>query len=677
MSGDGTAGLNNEEVIIADMSSVAQSEVGLSEEHRAFAEQKYTTSSTEPAELDVTEIKEEKEVVTVPQSEANSEKPVHLFSCSESTRKNKGHITTAEIDDAEAGNFENDLRSSINRNRIFRSPLFCWIMGLIVVPVLLTMASICTTVTVNVTIVLPSWLEKAQKASEDLEVEYVTVAAVSHAALTEKIFVPPIGDLHLLTRIAGWLMFGGVNQSASFTDMNQGTEKCKTFPDDDSCGFFLDPERASCDCRWEDPFATACQNYTNWRMHQKPYYACQAHDADPGTGARNTTSFPLVDYSPNTTLWWNDTTKMPGYSNFTLVQGYATVFDRTRVMSAMAAVIVPLYNYLIGSTREKHLGIYIGFAADGMLAGYTGCNHNYSNYAHFRSNKDNGAFKISRKLCPRGKYGFDSRCRGWYDEGKRANGLHLTAPYVFASTKKVANSVTFPLVDPSSGIHVGQTLIDFLPSGIRYVATADDRHASSGFVIIVTPEGDALGGDTLAGPGYIYGSKTSPPIMDLVMPCDDPSSRNRRIFDSTVLAGMKEGDSNKTIFRRRIRDVETFACEEKEEVLFIAYRPVVIRETYPLRPDEFARGVNASDITMASLGYVVPIEELRAPFAAIEDKVEDDISRSISILIGLIAATAAIVTVVLAMVSEFEFSASAAAGKFVVFCNSHFSTPYT
>ena len=666
MSGEGSD-LDDKQAIIADMAAVAQSVVGFVEEHPSLAS---AEQNMKPAELDVTEIKEEKEVLTVPQSEAKtSEKPFHLFSCSESTRKNKGHITTAKIDDTEAGHFENELRSSINRNRISRSPLFCWIMGLIVVPVLLTMALICTIVTVNVTTILPSWLEKAEEASEALEIEYVNVAAVSHAALTEKIFVPPIGDLHLLSRIAGWLIFGGVNQSSSFTDMNQGTEECKTFPDDDSCGFFLDPERASCDCRWEDPFATACQNYTNWRMRQKPYYACQAHDADPATGARNATSFPLVDYSPSSTLWWNDTSKMPGYSNSTLVQGYATVFDRTRVMSAMAAVIMPLYNYLIGSTHEKHLGIYIGFEADGMLAGYSGCNHNYSNYAHFQSTRENGAFKISRKLCPWKKFGYDSRCRGWYDEGKRANGLHLTAPYVFAATKEVANSVTFPLVDPSSGIYVGQTVIDFLPSGIRYVATADARHASSGFVIIVTPESDALGGDTLAGPGYTIGSRTSPPIQDLVMPCDDPSSRNRRLFDTIVLARMKQGNSNESRFRRRafIRDSETFACEEgKEETLFVAYRPVVIRETNPLSPDEFARGVKASDITMASLGYVVSIEELTAPFAAIEDQVENDIDRSISILIGLIAATAAIVTLVLAMVSEFEFSASASEVKFVV-----------
>lgn len=195
--------------------------------------------------------------------------------------------------------------------------------------------------------------------------------------------------------------------------------------------------------------------------------------------------------------------------------------------------------------------------------------------------------------------------RGWYDEGKRTNSLHLTAPYVFAGTNEVANSVTLPLVDPESGSHVGQTLIDFLPSGLDHATSADDRH-SNGFVILITPESDALGGDTLAGPGYTTNS-TALPIQNLVLPCDDVSSENRRHFEDEVLTVMKEGGSQDTKFRRRIL-LEDGSCDTTEEELFISYQPVIIRELSPLEPNSFARGVQVSDTLMASLGYIVPAQ---------------------------------------------------------------------
>jgi len=651
MSGDGTD-VDETAAIITGMSAVAEAQAEVIGEQPLL--ESMPTLSVEPDEINVTSLEEKKQAATGPQVEVKMpERPPHLFSCSEANRANKGYITTAVIDDAGAGCFENELRSSIKRNRILHSPLFWWIMGLIVVPVLLTMTLICTIVIVNVTTVLPSWLDKAEVVSIALEEEYVTESAASHAALTQEIFVPLISDLHLLTRITGWLAFRGVVMAASFSDMTQGTEECKTFPNNGSCPFFLDPNRASCDCRWNDPHATTCQTYDNPRARQKQHFSGQAQDADPETGARTITSFPAVDYSPSSTLWWDDTTNMPGYSNGTLAQGYATVFDRTRVMSATSTVSVALYNYRVGGSNRKHLGIYIGWEADGMLSGYGGCGHVYAHYSHFRSTPENGASKISPELCPLWKYGYDSRCRGWYDEGKRANGLHLTAPYVFAATKEVANSVTFPLVDPETGAHVGQTLLDFLPVGLPYAATADNRH-TNGFFILVTPESDALGGDTLTGHGYSWGS-SSPRIQDLVMPCDKPSSENRRLFEMTLLASMKEGNSNETSFRRQafVRDGETLTCREgKEESMFIAIRPIAIRESKPLRHDDFARGVNASDVHMGFLWYVVPKEDLAAPFKAIEDQVDDDINRSISIFIGLIAATAAIVTGILATVSD-------------------------
>lgn len=178
--------------------------------------------------------------------------------------------------------------------------------------------------------------------------------------------------------------------------------------------------------------------------------------------------------------------------------------------------------------------------------------------------------------------------------------------------------------------------------------------------MLVTPETDALGGDTLAGPGYSMGG-ASPPIQDLVVPCDEASSDNRIHFE-TMLANMKNGDSRDTSFVRRAfeRDSETgeVTCDESnDERLFISYNPVKIRESYPLKPGDFSKGVNVSGVLMASLGYVIPEDYLIAPFQEIEDQVDEDIRRSIAILVGLIAATAAITTLFLAKVRCVEIAA--------------------
>jgi hypothetical protein len=600
----------------------------------------------------------DEKVAMVPLAEANIvEKPnEHLMSCSESTRINKGPVTYAAVG---AGRFENELRTSLNRSQILRSPLFWWIVVLIVAPVLTTMVLICSIVTVNVTTVLPSWLEEAEVASATLERDAIISAATSRAALEKQILVDLVSDLHLQTRIAGWLLFGGLKQAESFTDMSQATEECKGFPPDLSCGFFSDDDRAPCECSWEDPFTTDCQVFVDARSLQKQFYAGQAQDSDPVTGARTATSFPSTDYSPSATLWWNETMSMPGASNLTFEQGYATVFDRTSAMSAMATVNMPLYNYRVGR-RRKHLGMFIGFEADGMLAGYSGCDYSYAHFSHFQSTTANGASVISPNLCPLEKYGYDSRCKGWYRDGKLADTLHLTAPYVFALKGEVATSMTFPLVDPTSGEHVGQTLIDFLPEGLMEVTEVGDNHTfdrrRNSFTIFVTPSSDALGGDTLAGPGYAMGS-TSPPIQSLVMPCDDPSSQNRRDFDAGVLAAMKQGQSGERSFHRRafVRNDDVVTCAATEESMFISYAPVVIQSSKPVRSDDFARGVIVSEILMGSLGVVVSTENLSAPFAFIEKQATDTINSSTTLFIGLIAATAAITIVILAIVSRDAF----------------------
>jgi len=575
--------------------------------------------------------------------------PSHLLSCSDSSRVNTGQIISTAANDSGDECFDSELHEYLDHNAIFWSPLFWWIIVLIVAPVLLTMTAISVIVCVNFANVLPSWLYQAENASITLETERAIEAGRYHAAFSKEIFVNSVSDLHLHNRVVSWLLFGGLKQAASFTEMAQATEECKLFPANGSCDFFVDRTRSLCDCRWNDLRGNnSCQEYEDSRAYQRLFYAGQAQDADPTTGSRMRTSFPAVDYSPRRTLWWNDTAKMPGSTvNSTLwQQGYATVYDRTRVISASAVVNVALYNY--HSRHRKHLGVYVGFEADGMAAGYGGCDHSYAEYSHFESTEANGAAKIRPDLCPLGKYGYDSRCRGWYDEGKRAGTLHLTAPYVFQGTKQVANSLTFPLIDSRSDNYVGQTVMDFFPEGLLDVTESNDRHPN-GFVILVTPTSDVLGGDTLAGPGYSMGD-ASRPIQNLVLPCDNESSQNRRHFDTKVLAEMKRGSSGETTFDRQIIKPDMTCCRKKETML-ISYAPVTIRASRPVRSDDLSRGVNVTEVLVGSLGYVVPTDDLLAPFTVFEARAMQHISSSAALLIGLIAGTAVVTTVILTRVS--------------------------
>lgn len=92
-----------------------------------------------------------------------------------------------------------------------------------------------------------------------------------------------------------------------------------------------------------------------------------------------------------------------------------------------------------------------------------GCEYGFVGYSHWRSSEANGAAKLRPELCPMGKYGFDARCRGWYDTGKNdalsGNGtLHITAPYVFAGgTQITGQSTSSPVMQGDE--YIGQTIV--------------------------------------------------------------------------------------------------------------------------------------------------------------------------------------------------------------------------
>ena len=47
----------------------------------------------------------------------------------------------------------------------------------------------------------------------------------------------PIRDLHILSRYFGWLLFGGITRSDSFTELLTGSEACKSESNPSECSF--------------------------------------------------------------------------------------------------------------------------------------------------------------------------------------------------------------------------------------------------------------------------------------------------------------------------------------------------------------------------------------------------------------------------------------------------------
>ena len=118
-------------------------------------------------------------------------------------------------------------------------------------------------------------------------------------------------------------------------------------------------------------------------------------------------------------------------------------------------------------------------------------------YAHFVSDKENRAAEVAPDLCPPGKYGYDPRCRPWYNETKeiyyssgKTQTVHITPPYLFATKRQIGLSAASPLA--SNDTFVGQALLDFDPAGLSgSLQGLKDMEA-----ILITIDEDGFGGDT-------------------------------------------------------------------------------------------------------------------------------------------------------------------------------------
>lgn len=270
-------------------------------------------------------------------------------------------------------------------------------------------------------------------------------------------------------------------------------------------------------------------------------------------------------------------------------------------------------------------------------------------YASFESSEDNQAYLINEDLCPKGKFGYDPRCRAWYSDAKQkalnsGNGVHITPPYQFATVTHVGTTAVSPLMDPVSGEFVGVTSVDFDTSEIQQIL--DDAAVD---VFAVTMPNEPASANTVASSNMESGS-TPQALLNVLLLNDSPGASNREDLVA-VMSRMHEGKTGTATMKRT-------KGGGIEEVVHVVYSPVYTRELKSIQPNDYTRGTNASTALLYSIILLAKEDRLFARFSTIYDDIQRDLEQTSIVYLVVTGIVTAICVLVTARVSNFisEFS---------------------
>ena len=526
---------------------------------------------------------------------------------------------------------------------IIRSPLFWSVLLWIVIPLFAAIVAIMIMVGIQINETFPQWINEANETSFDLELEHLKSTTDLIKKHTEQLFVEPLHDLYTIHRIAGWLLFGAVDQSDSVTDVEMElTEECKSYDDLSQCPFFLNETRSPCPCGWNDPWKVrACTEEdelfltTNPRYIQKLWYLNQKP---------RTKVFPEVNFSPNSTLWYTDPNEMEGSDFGFNATGPSTTYSRFRVTASMSSIIFPVYNYGIESRAdgysESSMSGYISFDADGSYSGFSGCNYDAAGYAKFYANDANMAYTITDN-CQKGEYGYDPRCRGWYDNSKQhylktGNLAYITPPYRHATVERIGVTAVSALRDPTSGEFLGNTLVDFETAAISKVVdkskfehyavilpnTTKNVIASSEFPDITTPKS----------------------LLEVLAPNDPEGTPNHDRIVEIIQDMENEGSGSGCDLYRT--DEETGS-----QTFCYVYEPLFHRQLQPVQSDDFTRGAVPSTEFLYSIIMLQEASQVSYEFMKRSDDINQISRRTFNLYMSVSGLTTIICLLVSAMVS--------------------------
>ena len=514
-----------------------------------------------------------------------------------------------------------ESNESLAQKPVVRSSLFWYLLLLIALPTLLSIIAISILVAARLNSSFPEWIRTAKDTSFDIEYEGLEMYTQLKARYAEEVLPGPLRDLYVVTRMAGWLLFDAIGRSDSFTEVeSELVEECKVYGPEEVCPYESDDIRSPCDCSWNDPWNRECKAFpADPRSLQRMFYLAQKRDFDPETGWRHkSSSYPDVDFSPNTTSWWTDPDEMPGSNKGANASGHETTYDRLRVISAISTATLPVYNYVANSNRNHTaMSAGVAFEADGAYVAYSGCNEDFARYAHFQSSDDNGAYLINEDLCPKGKFGYDPRCRNWYDQTKEVaitNGdpVYVSPPYTYATVTDIGSTAASALIDPRSGVYVGCALITFSTTEMYNIVD----NSTSDMYAIASPEAAYDSNIIASSTGIGQGTGG---VVDVFFPYDPRNSTNRKAF-TKVVENMSKGASGKgSTFR--------MAEDGTEEKIWYVYHPINIRELEPVMPDDFTRGVEASEDLLYSMIVGRKDNTFYSEFNDVEGEIKEDLSK--------------------------------------------------
>ena len=121
--------------------------------------------------------------------------------------------------------------------------LFWWTTLLVGTPILATAILVSISVAQDAADKIPLWLAEVKERSYVIESESIVTANRARAYFGDEVMARFIRDLHVYSRLAGWLLFGAVNRTNSFIDMVSGGDDCKNYQKESGkCPFFADPK---------------------------------------------------------------------------------------------------------------------------------------------------------------------------------------------------------------------------------------------------------------------------------------------------------------------------------------------------------------------------------------------------------------------------------------------------
>eukprot|EP00977_Amphora_coffeiformis_P002992 scaffold569_cov165-Amphora_coffeaeformis.AAC.25 len=531
----------------------------------------------------------------------------------------------------------------------FTSSVFLWTILLIVIPLLLTMVAIAVVSTMSLVREFDTAIDESEEFLLDVEIKSLGISAGLRSEFASQQASRSVRDLYLMTRYAGWLFFGGLGVADGLPTFQNVIDQCKGFSGNpDEC-----PAAAAlrvCDCKWIDS-TEDCS--LNTRHLQKPYIIVQS-DGALANGTRWKTLYPATSTTPETTDWWK-TEEIPIRSNISSSPIYATSFDRARISAATSPVLAAIENYRV--SRPHGVEAFMAFNDDGMYLGSPSCSaHRHPYRAGYESTDCNEA--INPTLCPKGRFGYDPRCREWYDSAKRkfldtGTALFVTAPYLFSDGSTIGQSAVSHLTDPQNGHFLGETLLDFSTDPILETLTDTTTPLQDGFPLLITPDSDNASGDVVIGPGFDQKKSTAVPVTSLVVPQDLDCAENE---SEDCLWRVKEFNAITDKMKNCMAGVDSFerlVDNGDTEKMYIAYAPVKTPFLDPTDSSDFRKGaLLKNDRCIYSLALVETEKGLKQPFRGVEEKYHHQTRIAMACLAVIIFFAVAIAVVVSYLVTR-------------------------